>query len=127
MTTKNSIGDLTLGLNNQALAVLQVLSGLEYPRGKEDLRIRTYALYSGREKGFVLEVTRDYRKCLHIFVAENRSSDDIFVWSEDRHDVGLDPPTISQFSEESYANRVEFRYLDISGVVQNILELLEAF
>ena len=125
----NKLVDMTLGISEQAYAVLQGLERLqiEVPNGTI---AQTRAWYNGRERGVVLSFNAVGKgKSNHQFnisFGECRNSDQLFLDKWEKY-TGFSPPTISDFTEEDYANRQYFEYMDIKGVAEKIKEMVEEF
>lgn len=114
---EQSLVDLSLNLNGQAWAVLHLLNGygvqlgdsesLLYDAEKEQYLFNstTYAFYNGRERGFALVVEHPSQSAvggsLVIAFAENRSSDDIVVYSWESRWGLYDPPTVKDMPEDA--------------------------
>ncbi len=96
----NSLIDLTLGLNNQAIAVLHFLKDEEL--SSEDFHTSTSAWYNCRERGFVLSI-KSYRMPtgLYIAVFEHRNSDEICALKWEAKS-GVNPPTIESDGRLAY-------------------------
>ena len=116
--TDYNIGDLTLGLNPQALSVLALLSQLEPGYANDGtsylVSINTAAFYNGRERGFVISqwAFDDAREnnLIHLACVECRRSDDIVVYQWDSMAKGINPPVIEEMPEEAWKNRKLFGY-----------------
>src|SRR4051812_44060834 len=99
MATDDRLADPQMGINNQALALLHMLAGMEpsfavYNAGY-DICISTSPLYNGRERGIVLSMhaySVPVGKALFIFFAEGRNHDGIVIesWIDQG---GINPPT----------------------------------
>jgi len=87
----DTIGDRTLGINDQARALLEYLGDMEpsfadYIKGGwYDVRLQTRPWYNGREHGFVVSMQcglAGYGPAIHIAAFEHRNSDQIctLVW-----------------------------------------------
>jgi hypothetical protein len=118
---ENSIGDPTLGLNSQALAVLHALVG------EEDEHFGpytdTYAWYNGRERGFVL-VYDSGGGAFCVACAESRGSDNIVVYNWEQEFRGTNPPTAADVPEEAWGRGKNFKPLQVDKVVKYILKEL---
>ncbi len=117
--------DLSFNLSAKAEALLRLLEeGVEciildaYDESKtvmdlDHIDISTAPLYNCRERGICLRVGVDFgdldsrRPKLLIFFAEHRNIDSLIVWWDEVDGAFLNPPTISDFSEESYKSRIE--------------------
>lgn len=115
--------DFTLNMTGKAEAILALLprafqgSSSDVPVEDMSVVIKTWPLYNGRERGYVLEVRLDAsikswsmpeKECLLVSFSEHKRTDGAFVWTqtfEDRH--FNDAPTIHDFTEESYQERTE--------------------
>ena len=129
----NKLIDMSLGISEQAYAVLQGLRRLqiEVPDG---VGVQTRAWYNGRERGIALSlyqysgktIQESHNDQLNITFGECRNSEQIFV----DHWVGytgFSPPTVENFTEEAYNNRQYFPYMDIVGVTEKIKEMVDEF
>lgn len=130
--------DLTYGVHPAALAVLHLLAPRLPPEGYEHVQIGCTPLYNGRERGLCLSVLNGSR--LLLFFAEDRCSDDLFVWEEiydpasdidrilmgcDRPPAGvpgsafaLNPPTAKDLTRRGYESRKFFPWNDLVGVAR---------
>lgn len=128
--TREAQFDLALDIHPQAWAVLHLLQSLnvEIP---DDVRIRTSALYNGRERGIVVTVKELCAvRGLHAFFAEGRGSDQILlaVWETDEADIN--PP--SKLPEAAWQDvdkhgygRQYFKYdqaMKVAGLVAVLIE-----
>ncbi len=132
------VGDLTLGLGAQALAVLQLLAQdecsdlAEYDEEERDyaVEIRTRAWYNGRERGISLEVRAHVmdRRGLIITFGEHRTSDSIFIdsWEIDRPFL-LNPPTVEDYPDSAYEARTFVPYGEVVKAVKIIREKIQTF
>jgi hypothetical protein len=83
--TASYIGDTSLGVGHQALAVLQYLARMEpafatYKGGFYDVMIDTRTWYNGRERGICISMNAigmGSRNVVHVAVFEHRNSDEI--------------------------------------------------
>ena len=121
--------DKSLGISEQAYAVLQGLAR-QYIEVPDNVLVKTRAWYNGRERGIVLSLSpigegAPYSQ-LNIAFGECRNSDQIFLDKWDKY-TGVNPPTVADFTEEGYANRQYFAYMDIVGVTEKIKEMVEEF
>ncbi len=131
------IGDLTLGLSGQALAVLAMLSKLECDGLSEydeklheyKIEIKSSAWYNGREHGVCLEVRPDIAssRCLLVTFGEHRNSDNIFVDAWEHEGRFLNPPTVADFTDEAYETRTMVDYGNIARAVEVIREKISDF
>lgn len=133
-----SIGDLSFGLSKQALAVLQVLANSEptFASYNEKARaydcwISTFPLYNGRECGFCLQMRRlplqSAEPALHIFIAECRNSDSLFVWHWEALIGGSGAPTVASAPEDSYAQRRVLGFGRIDLAVEAVHKIAKDF
>src|SRR3990172_8849910 len=98
-----------LGISPRIYAVLGLLGEYEIsvpPKVYPD--VRTFAWYNGREKGFTLTITMDYKTSLVIFCYIHRNSDSQIVVAYGEYDyVPFNSPTIESgewFVEAVYQN-----------------------
>jgi len=138
----NYIGDPSLGLNAQALAILSLLSKIEpefaewdEPTQSRKIAIRSYAWYNGRENGVTLTIRRELdappeqvQNVLVLTFGECRSSDNIFVqqWVSNH----ASPPTVEEFNdrlERGGYYREEFPPYDYGPVLVHILDSMRRF
>lgn len=120
---ENSIGDPTLGLNSQALAVLHALVGVQDEHYGPYTDV--YAWYNGRERGFVLVYQAGMPDIFCVACAESRGSEDIVVynWRQERRDSN--PPTAADVPEAAWGKSKHFNPLQVDKVIKYILKLLE--
>lgn len=125
--------DLKLNLNDQAWALLYLLSGRDFsvPEGNTGLiSIHTNALYNGRERGVV--ISADYlckdvgREVLHVFFAEDRGSDSVVVYRWIGESF-FNPPTVNDIPEEAWKNAVRFVPSKIGAAEQHIYDEIDEF
>jgi hypothetical protein len=94
-----------------------------------DIEIDTFPFYNGRERAVGLRVRRDgiHGKGLILVFGEDRRSDALFFdrWVQGR--VGLNPPTVADFSDEVYRARRLFPFARLDLAADAILEDLRAF
>lgn len=117
--------DLSFELNSQALAVAQLLAGMEpdfaeYENGRYQVRIFTYPWYNGRERGIVIQMARDFSApVLNIAFFEHRNSDSICAleWVRDGG-FGLNPPTIESDGKLAYPTDDKFDVAKSVGWLQ---------
>jgi hypothetical protein len=133
-----TLADATLGLSAQSLAVLHLLAQTppddvaEYDSDHRDydVEIKTRAWYNGRERGVSLEVRKSWQssKALIITFGEHRISDHIFVdaWEIDAPPL-LNPPTVADFPDKAFNNRLTFPYGEIGKVVDLIRARMKVF
>jgi hypothetical protein len=131
------IADHDLGLSDQALAVLAVLSrdecdGLaaydqESKRWK--VEITTSAWYNGRERGICLQVRPSLtsKRALLVTFGECRNSDSIFIdaWVVERY--FLNPPTLEDFTDDAYAARQYVPYGQVGAARALIRDKIKLF
>lgn len=133
MTMTNRIGDQTLGLRGQALAVLAMLSErepdfAEFSEGRYEVEIDTRAWYNGRERGIALVLYRfGYDGCIVVTFGEMRTSDGIFVDHWEMQAPPYNGPTIEHMPDRAYYRRKEFPYGNVGAVVDHILGLMACF
>lgn len=127
----------------QSLAVLAILSQTDPEQvgakwNKEFCQYKynqqTAPWYNGREIGFSLMIENPAsfkpgasRNNLIIVCSEYRRSDDIVVYCWEANLSMMNPPTLADFSDEIYNNKQFFRYLDIKGSVEYIVEKIKNF
>lgn len=130
------IADASFGLSGQALALLGLLSRREPSMApwlddeqRYDIEIDTFPFYNGRERSVGLRVRRDWihGKGLILVFGEDRRSDALFLdrWIEER--VGLNPPTVANFTEEAYRARRTFPFARLDQAADAIIEDIRAF
>ena len=135
----NYIGDSTLGINQQAKAILDYLATCAPEFAEHDNKFNiykvnfyTHAWYNGRETGFVISMHRFDKinfKNMHIAVFEHRNSDNICAvkWISDK--MHLNNPTIEDVPVECYPDKwsvsYEVGYGQVSKMVDWIYETLE--
>lgn len=69
----------------------------------ENLRIETFVMHNGRERGYCLVATYGYTgPALLVNFAEHRNSDAVFVWTQEVEHGPFNAPSHENFSEESY-------------------------
>jgi hypothetical protein len=117
-------------IDPQALSILNYLRGEQLIDGIENcyMSVNTSPWYNGRECGICLEtVVATGRESLIITFGEHRNSDAIFVdcWEADRS--RLNPPTVSDFTDEAYANRRYFNAGAVLPAKEFILDCIESF
>ncbi len=101
-----------LSIKPLAMSVLALIAGsqwgLQAPRFNTD--VATYAWYNGRERGIALVVKQRNKKRLVFTFGEQRNSDSIFLdkWEDD--DSWVQPPTLENFTDETYKKRRYFEY-----------------
>lgn len=136
------IGDMTLGLSGQVMAVLSVLStgylsslfpgdnSLFYPDGGYKLNIRTEAWYNGTEKGIWLccwhdDYIQGEYYILNVIIAEFSSSDDLYVihWQSGKQ---VNPPTPDKIAKEHWDSKLVAPYLDIKTVVNHVCKVIQS-
>lgn len=136
MITNLDVNSLnSLGVNMQAQAMLPVVISMLQLLDEDgrlngvDAQIRP--LYNGRERGYVLvlcpergTLDRQEPACLHIFFAESRASDALFVWSWEARwslfDRSIKLP-------KEYAGRPHFPWLRLDKVHDAMLKTVEAW
>lgn len=113
--------DTTLGLSEQATAVMAMLSKREpdfvpYKDSEYIIEINSSAWYNGRERGICLVVRRmlSDKTCLIVTFGECRGSDGIFVDAWD-------------MTDKAYQERKEFGYGRTDLAVRHILNVMETF
>lgn len=133
-----TIADPSLGLNDQAYAVLAMLGraeptdlGAKYDDTSREyeIEIKTFAWYNGRERGVLLEVRPHFtsKKALLVTFGECRSGDSIFVDSWEVEEHFLNPPTPADFPDEAYERREVARYGDVAKAVDLIKRKIRTF
>ena len=132
--------DPTFGLNEQALAVIQMLAGrtpqfanYNDAAGEYDITIHTFPWYSGREMGVSLVVSKHPEPrgpCLVLVVAEHRSSDNIFVETWEQDEWPRNGPTL-QIRESVVADgegdRKLFKYGAVGDAAKFIYDQMETY
>lgn len=130
------IGDLTFGLNEQAIKVLKMLSRVDI-----DLRgsfIDTSPWYNGRERGFCLSIhnhlIKDDDRAMHIAVFEHRNSDNIccllwFTKSPYHNRPIADELTLEKAYKGGgkYDVAATFEYSQYSECVRWVIEKIKGF
>lgn len=122
-----ALGDLELSMNHQAVEVLKILASRPSRIGTME-HLSTHAFYGGRERGFLVTYKPNWtmREALHIFVAEHRVSDDIFIISwESEWMVGWDPPMIP---DDIWKNSVYFKngkFGEVADAVEAIIRVAQ--
>ena len=112
----NKLANSKLGIKAQAWSILALLENKEpsfadYKDGHYMVNIDTYPWYNGRETGFAIVLSKKISgKCLVVVFSECRNSDQIFVdkWVEEK--TFFNRPTVDNFTEEAYKNRVYFPF-----------------
>lgn len=123
----------TFGLSGVSLAILALMDTFEVGElTKEEkvqidfrIDIRNSAWYNGREKGVCITVS-DFEKTLIITFGEGRNSDSIFVDTWEIKGGLLNPPTVADFTDEAYENRIYFKYNEIREATRHIETLVIA-
>jgi hypothetical protein len=126
--------DLTLNIHPQAMALLHALSDideqLEFDSDVlyKDCRIKTSALYNGRERGICLTVQKTLRdnKVLGFFFTECRNSDQLFVQVETMK-TSINPPTVADLTEGGYKNRKTFQEWNVNGARNYIFARIKKY
>jgi len=117
-----------ININGQAKAVLALLEKREIDHNIEAyVCIDTSVWYNGRERGYALSVYRLGKiDGLVITFGEHRNSDNIFVdsWVTT---LSINPPTVADFTDDAYKNRVNFRYGECGAVVRYILSTINMY
>lgn len=115
--------NIDMNISTQALLVLRVLSTHDIPPEWNIEPIETSAWYNGQERGVCVTFRNKQNKYLAITFGECRNSDSIFI---DHFDTALtlNPPTLADFSEESYRRRRYAPYLGISDAIDIITEII---
>lgn len=145
MYEDDRIGDLTFGLNSQALAVLQILAQTEphfaeYDKENNHYKVsfNTYPWYNGRERGIVISMYPDSlggsAKHLYIAVFEHRNSDQICCLRWETNLQYLNAPTADKETlKKAYhgGNKwdvaITFGCLEVGKCVEWIEKELETF
>ncbi len=136
-----NIGDLTFGLNAQALAVLALLAERApdfAPWNEKDrcfeVEIKTYPYYNGRERGIILSCKRGNvgtGDALLITVGQVRSGDQITLqWGISERLPYLVAPTWEFFTETKKCSQLGeklFPYGACGAVVEKICRLMSEF
>jgi len=127
---KIKIGDLSFGIDKQALAILSILSDIEI-NVKDDynnkIYIETYPWYNGRENGVCIKVDNFWEdEILLITFGEHRSSDSIFVdvWKVEEL-ANYSSPTLDDLPNK--VHRKIFDCWDVRSVVEYIISKIEKF
>ncbi len=129
----NTIADFNLGLNDQAVALLAILSKMEPLFAPHDgtyeykYEYKTYAWYNGRENGVSLRINHpETRKFLYICFAEHRSTDSLVIyhWTSDNR---LQPPLASDLSNDVYKNGILIANLRFDMAVSRIIDIIKLF
>jgi len=112
-----------------ARAVLAYLEGEWQVRNVPDCHayIHTAAWYNGREDGFSVTVSMSPEpESLVVTFGEHRNTDQIFVdhWLGR---VGINPPTVDDFTDEAYEDRKMFKYDDAAGAAIYVRQLIEGY
>ena len=133
------ITDPTLGLNNQALAVLYFMARMspdfaDYKDGDYQVILETRTWYNGRERGFTLNMSPDYNsEWIHLAVFEHRNSDEICVLNWTTKDNYWNGATADNSLDEAYHGGTKFdvaatfKYGEIGEVANYLYEELEKF
>jgi hypothetical protein len=129
------IADNDLGISSQALAILAMLSrtdcdGLaKYGDGQYQIAIRTWAWYNGRERGVCLEVRPSLgsKRALLVTFGEHRNTDGIFIDAWEVEEYFLSPPTVADYTEEAYEQRVFAPYGNVARAIEIIRGKITAF
>ena len=135
--------DLSFNLSSKAEALLKLLEDnvecviLDAYEGVsvavddlDHLEIRTAPLYNCRERGICLCVSVSVDSPsprLLIFFAEHRNSDGLIVLWDEVNEAFLNPPTINDFSEESYKKRIESCGDDLAKAASFICNMIGDF
>ena len=135
MSRKNwGFVDFRLKLSGLAWQVLHAIDGepsfapWDEAKGEYKLDCETTAFYNGRERGFCLKVAHEERFArggfLYVCFAENRSSDDIVVYSWiGRHMIN--PPTGTDITDATYKRAKYFKAVD--AAVEHIRGLMKDY
>lgn len=118
---------LSLSVNMQAQAMLPVvvnILGLFDENGCfEKVSARITPLYNGRERGYVLTLSTNALiphdpPPLHVFFAEDRHSDALFVWSWEAPVLEVPPRLPNDFDQSFMARRsVPWLRLDLAQAI----------
>jgi len=122
------------GLNKQAVSFLKFLRKnpveisktnsigfLEHHLGS----MKTAAWYNGRERGFsILFRSLEKGETLVITVAEHRTGEDLVIDHWKTKKIFLNPPTINDFPEEAYSNRIYIGFKMFEEARKVIVKLL---
>ena len=104
--------DIRFNISSAAWSILYRLDFESYS-GFEDLDFSTAPFYNGRERGFVLTIQDANGKfAKNIAFAECRNSDVIVVYSWVAAPWALNPPMVSDFTEEVYNRQVVHSSVD---------------
>jgi hypothetical protein len=114
--------DIDMNIKMQALLVLRALSDRDMPDAWRLIQSGTSAWYNGRERGVCITFLRK-GKSLAVTFGECRNSDSIFI-DHFEVKVGVNPPTVNDFSEEAYRQRRYAPYLGIEQAIEIIHEIL---
>lgn len=131
------VTDDSLGMSDQARAVLALLSGREPDFAEYDkaeghylYESSTAAWYNGRERGFSLVVHRTLsdRTALVLTVTEHRVSDEITInhWVVDEARF-VNPPTVADFPAEELIHQHRVPYGRVDKAVAFICERVGSF
>jgi len=115
--------DTRLGIGTQATMLLHAISEREIPSGYGVAYTETAAWYNGRERGVSVTFHGFRRKPLVVCFAECRNSDDIVIDSFEV-EYYINPPTVANFTEETYLLRRSVPYMafeDAMGVVDALV------
>ena len=114
---------LKLQIHPVATRILEILMD-EY--SFDDSNLHSSAWYNGRERGICLYLTTGNiitgTKTLIITFGEHRNSDEIFVdhWYS-KEIFFLNPPTVQDFTDKAYQNRMYFNCNKTDEAVQYIM------
>ena len=129
------IGDRTLGMNHQAVAVLEYLAHREpdfaecCDNGDYKFFSQTYAWYNGKERGFSLTVAPSVvSKKFRIFVVvEGRNHDGIVVYEWEQTSLPMNGPMLADFTDEAYKHGRTFSYGAVGACVEHIYNRMAAW
>lgn len=109
-TNKTTISDKYLGIDDSAVDVLKILSK-EVIDKPEDVDIKTFAWYNGRERGVCLTVHRlgfNKKPVKVITFGEDRHNGEIFVDNWIMKSPPINAPTPNDFPDSAYMKRKRY-------------------
>ena len=120
-----------IDLCDQALALHAMLCATDLDLPEGDVWIQSFPMYSGREKGICLVVSRAYRSKdeprLFIFFAEAKSGDSLLIghWTGDI--PYLRAPAVPDDDHPMWLERASFGFCDFGPAISHIKELTRSF
>lgn len=111
-------------IDMQARSVLNILQSMNFEVDDHRAYGDTFVLYNGRERWGGMMFSTDFLSPnLFIIFGEHRNSDQLCVqhWTGERN---LNPPTLKDIPEDSYAEREFFQFMNLESVVKRIQKLI---